>query len=54
MIVLQQIRVADEYRYRDEATGRVLTAIEARRITGPCRVKYLPANPWALCGEDKP
>lgn len=39
--VLQQIRVGDEYRYRDEATGRVLTVVEARQIRGPSRVKYL-------------
>lgn len=54
MIVLQQIRVGDEYRYRDVATGREYTAIEARRITGPTRVRYLPSNPWDLCAEDKP
>lgn len=53
MIVLQQIREGDEYRYRDEATGRVYTAVEARQITGPHRVKYLPSNPWGLCSEGK-
>jgi hypothetical protein len=46
MTVLEQIRVGDEYRYRDKATGRVLTAIEARQVKGPCRVEYLqPEQP---------
>lgn len=53
MIVLQQILVGKEYRYRDEATGHVFTAEQARRVTGPCHVKYLPTSPFAACGEDE-
>lgn len=48
-MVLHQIRVQDEYRYRDEQAGRVYTAIEARRITCPHRVVYLPSGRWDLC-----
>ena len=46
MTILEQIREGDEYRYRDRATGRALTAIEARQVKGPCRVEYLqPEQP---------
>lgn len=41
IMVLEQIRVGDEYRYRDKATGRVYTAIEARDLKCPSRVEYL-------------
>lgn len=41
IMVLEQIRVGDEYRYRDKATGRVYTAVEARNLKVPSRVEYL-------------
>lgn len=41
IMVLDQIRVGDEYRYRDRATGREYTAIEARNLKVPSRVEYL-------------
>lgn len=45
VIVLEQIRVGDEYRYRDEATEHVYTAVEARQIAEPTRVNYMPWKP---------
>lgn len=50
MTILEQLREGDEYRYRDKATGRVLTAIEARQVKGPCRVEYLPPDSPRLPG----
>lgn len=52
MRILQQMRVGDEYKYRDLQTGRVYTAVEARQLTGPTTVRYLKSNPWDLCRSD--
>ncbi len=41
LMVLEQILVDNEYRYRDRSTGRVYTAVEARDIKVPHRVDYI-------------
>lgn len=41
IMVLDQILVGDEYRYRDRETGREYTATEARNLRVPNRVEYL-------------
>lgn len=45
IMVLEQIREGDEYRYRDKATGRVYTAVEASDLKVPLRVEYLRGRP---------
>ena len=41
IMVLDQILVGDEYRYRDRETGREYAATEARNLRVPNRVEYL-------------
>lgn len=43
---LQQILVGKEYRYRDVATAREYTALEARQLAGPLLVLYLDDIVW--------
>ena len=42
MMVLDQILLDNnEFRYRDRATGREYTALEARSLNVPSRIEYL-------------
>lgn len=50
-VTLKQIIVGGEYRYRDEATSRDYTAVEARALTGPLLVVYLTPKLWAKRGR---
>ncbi len=45
-MTLQQIRIGDEYRYRDIDTGREYTAREVRALTGHCiSTRYVDEQP---------
>jgi hypothetical protein len=50
-MTIKQIVVGNEYRYRDEQTGREYTADEARSLAVPINVVYLVPKPWAKRGR---